>query len=361
MSARDCDCLILIGGRFILRFSMFLSAGELGLPLDSSSVGKMLNCIQGNTDNYVAALESAGFDRKLPTLRSHWTNARYEKMQEIIHNQVLVNGLYLQLPESISLPEGTTVFRARSVSASIEYGTEYIDQDQLWEPPQKCVTNFGRLNKPGESYLYVNCADPAATLDEARVNVGDNFALIAYEVVRPINAIGIGVYIPPEASGVFERSPAAFEQYCLLHEYLHQEFSRPLESADEVTYQLSNAIVDEFYSYESCVAYNPVDGGRGINLRINPDVAHDNLAIRGVYFGSCSANKFESMISDYGRWHYSSEAGRYLCLEHAKNPVHLNCLFFEDELVCRSIDCQSELYSFTSYRPSRRGHELLTS
>lgn len=46
------------------------------------------------------------------------------------------------------------------------------------------------------------------------------------------------------------------------------------------------------------------------------------------------------MIVDFGRWHYSSKAGRYLCLEHSKNPVCLNHLFFEDELVCPGTECE---------------------
>lgn len=344
-----------------MRCSMFVSAGELGRPLDDSTIARAVSLIQGDSNAFIAALETAGFESKLSTLNSLWADFRHNRVKELLHNQVCVNGLYLQIPEYVSLPERATVFRARSVSSSLEFGAKSIDQSQLWEPPKEFVTKFGRLNKPGESYLYANCGDPVTTLDEARVNVGDQFALIAYEVVRPIKAICIGVYIPPEARGLFEQSPAAFEQYCLLHEYLHQEFSRPLEVLGETTYQLSNAIVDEFYSYEPCVAYSPVGGGRGLNLRMAPEVAHGNLTIRGVYFGTRSDDAFKSMIADYGRWHYSSKAGRYLCLEHSKFPVCLNRLFFEDELVCPGADCESELYSFCGYRPNRRGHELLVS
>lgn len=339
--------------------SMFISAGEFGQPLDSSAIARMFNCIQGDLDGFIAALEKAEFECRLPALSSLWADVRHENAQDILHNQLRVDGMYIQFPEYVSLPKGTTVFRARSVSSSLEYGAQFIDQGQLWEPPNNCVVNYGRLNKPGESYLYVNCGDPVTTLDEARVNVGDQFALIAYELARPIKAIGIGVYIPFEVRRLFEQSPTAFGQYCLLHDYLHQEFSRPFEVLGETTYQLSNAIVDEFYSYEPCVAYSPVGGGRGLNLRMTPDAAHGNLAIRGVYFGRRSANALKSMIVDYGRWHYSSKAGRYLCLEHSKNPVCLNHLFFEDELVCPGAECESELYSFCGYRPNRHGHELL--
>lgn len=128
--------------------SMFISAGEFGQPLVSSVIARMFNCIQGDLDGFIAALEKAEFECRLPALSSLWADVRHENAQEILHNQLRVDGMYIQFPEYVSLPKGATVFRARSVSSSLEYGAQFIDQGQLWEPSNNCVVNFGRLINP---------------------------------------------------------------------------------------------------------------------------------------------------------------------------------------------------------------------
>lgn len=90
--------------------SMFISAGELGQPLDSSVIARMFNCIQGDLDGFIAALEKAEFECRLPALSSLWADVRHENAQEILHNQLRVDGMYLQFPEYISLPKGGDCF-----------------------------------------------------------------------------------------------------------------------------------------------------------------------------------------------------------------------------------------------------------
>lgn len=94
---------------------MFISAGEFGQPLDSSVIARMFNCIQGDLDGFIAALEKTEFECRLPALSSLWADVRYENAQEILHNQLRVDGMYLQFPEYVSLPKGLSFF-AREVS-----------------------------------------------------------------------------------------------------------------------------------------------------------------------------------------------------------------------------------------------------
>ena len=90
--------------------SVFISAGEFGQPLDSSVIARMFNCIQGDLDGFIAALEKAEFECRLPALSSLWADVRHENAQEILHNQLRVDGMYIQFPEYVSLPKGATVF-----------------------------------------------------------------------------------------------------------------------------------------------------------------------------------------------------------------------------------------------------------
>lgn len=80
------------------------------------------------------------------------------------------------------------IYRARKVT--IEQAESLSDQD-FWEPPAR-VVGFGRLNEPGQQYLYVSPSFIDTPLIEAGVCNGDLFLFICYEMTLPLSLTEIG-------------------------------------------------------------------------------------------------------------------------------------------------------------------------
>ena len=339
--------------------SRFISAGKFGTPMSSDDFGRAFSLLRGEDPGYIDSLERVSFSERIKSLRNAWPHVGSEGASALVDSYVKVDGLYLQFPEYISIPKGATIFRARAVSDFDQLddplSTRRLAISQLWEPPAACVKCYGRLNKPGESYLYSNFGNIESTLNEARIKPNSLFALICYETLTPIKAIGIGVYLPEEALFISIKSDKAFNEYLSLHRFLMEEFSRPAEDGMSNVYAISNAIVDELYSYEHCVAYKPVGGGAGLNLRMEPRFAHDSLAVKAVLFGIRMQRWTDSNIVCYGRWHVSKQLGRYIAREDASRPMPLSAIFSKGELVCPSSIYRLPLYEISAYRPCLAG------
>ena len=57
-------------------------------------------------------------------------------------------------------PIGTQFYRIRKLKGSLIPNESLSTYADFWEPPKSCVKSEGRLNKKGESLLYVTPEDP---------------------------------------------------------------------------------------------------------------------------------------------------------------------------------------------------------
>ncbi|MEK3806102.1 RES family NAD+ phosphorylase [Bacillus sp. FSL H8-0547] len=132
--------------------------------------------------------------------------------------------------------KGSTLYRVRICGDTLE---EMKIESDAWNPPVK-FANTGRVNKNGESVLYV-AEDMETAMKEMKMQYDQYFWLIVYDVKKDINVIDIGEY----AHENDEFDPA----YRVIADFLKQEFTREVETGMEHEYVVSNLIAKFFYPY----------------------------------------------------------------------------------------------------------------
>lgn len=181
-------------------------------------------------------------------------------------------------------PAGTKFFRVKKFEGNSFPNSRFSEYQDYWETNPKYLKSYGRLNKPGESLLYVS-PNLTCSIDEVRVGNEDYFAAIQYTAKCEVKVNVIGGEFDYDQLGVFD------ENAKLIHEiyngFLRDEFSRDVGQGTEFLYKISERIAKDYFDLPPRVvqdawAYVSVQNKSKYNVCFRPDIAHDLLELNGA-------------------------------------------------------------------------------
>lgn len=167
----------------------------------------------------------------------------------------------------------------------------FKEHQDFWETDPKHLKDYGRLNKPGESLLYVT-PDLHCAIDECRIKEDEFFAAILYTVKTDIKVNMIGGEFDYTQMGIVD------EKVKLIHEiyngFLRDEFSRDVGKGTEFLYRISETIAKSYFDLppriaQDAWAYVSVQDKKKYNVCFRPDIAHEVLELKGAMI--CRVNE----------------------------------------------------------------------
>lgn len=222
---------------------------------------------------------------KIRKFRSlNFQNMSYHELEKAISNVLMWEDIFCYIPNICSYPTNTSFYRVRKLKGTNIPFENFKNYNDFWEPPSSCVTNLGRLNKAGESLLYVTPMDPTVPLKEMRITEGDNYVLIKYTSVNEIKVNIIGGEYNYEKLGITD--DVAILNNNLLNDFLRDEFSRDVGRGTEYLYKISEIIAKWYFDLppsdvQDAWAYSSVHDKSKLNVCFRPELAHKLLHLHG--------------------------------------------------------------------------------
>lgn len=168
-----------------------------------------------------------------------------EKIDAILQNNRELKISLLR--ESKIYEKGTLFYRVRDLPKSkhvcITPLPEIKDENDLWNPLISECKKAGRLNKKGESLLYLTPNDRCIAVEEKKIEDDDNFVLIVYEAVEDINITPIG--LNPALEGLTEDECCKLS---IINLFLKDEFTRDVETNSEYLYAITEIITKRYFT-----------------------------------------------------------------------------------------------------------------
>lgn len=215
-------------------------------------------------------------------------NIKDMKIQEIADaiSEVLTwNGVFYYLPNMGMYPIGTSFFRIRKLNGSLIPNENLCIYGDFWEPPRSCVKAEGRLNKKGESLLYVTPEEPKVLLKELHVAEGEYYALIKYVALDQVKVNIIGGRYNYSDIGITDNM--AILNNDLMNDFLRDEFSRDVGKGTEYLYKASEIIAKWYFdlppeNVQDAWAYSSIQDKEKYNVCFRPEIAHKLLKLEGA-------------------------------------------------------------------------------
>lgn len=139
---------------------------------------------------------------------------------------------------------GTRFYRVRKIKNTDMPNRELKNVSAYWNPPQKYVKHYGRLNKPRESLLYT-AFNPYTAICETNLKSGDSFVLCVYEAIKPLRFSWIGGKADYDFNGI--KSKKAIEFLETIRQFLVDEFTRVIPEGQESQYRITETIAKKYY------------------------------------------------------------------------------------------------------------------
>lgn len=199
-----------------------------------------------------------------------------EILDVISFNNVSLLNLYTQ-----RFYPNHNMFRIRKLENKTIPNKDIKVTSDAWSPAAKYVTKLGRLNKVGESLLYV-CPDIYTAIKETKTKVDEPFALMVYDVVEEIKATSIGLNQNFDSFAGENKMKMR-----LIHDFLKEEFSRDVAEGLEHLYRVSEIIAKDYFDLpprdmQDAWVYPSIADKPSINLCLRPELAAEKLTLKGV-------------------------------------------------------------------------------
>ncbi|MCI5586555.1 MAG: RES domain-containing protein [Lachnospiraceae bacterium] len=140
---------------------------------------------------------------------------------------------------------GERFYRVRKLINTNMPNSELKNVSAYWNPPQKYVKHYGRLNKPGESLLYT-AFNPYTAICETNLKSGDSFVLCIYEAIKPLRFSWIGGKADYDFNGI--KNKKAIEFLETIRQFLVDEFTRVIPEGQESLYRITETIAKTYYA-----------------------------------------------------------------------------------------------------------------
>jgi len=145
---------------------------------------------------------------------------------------------------------------------------------------------MGRLNKVGESLLYVSF-NPYTAIKEIKLQENDRFSLSVYKTKKDIKAVAIGLGMTYDCYGLTDTEKIKAR---LIDRFLFDEFSRDVGAGTEFLYRASEHIAKNYFELtppdeQDAWIYPSIVSKQERNLCFRPNLAKRRLNLRGVIIG----------------------------------------------------------------------------
>ncbi|MBE5951220.1 MAG: hypothetical protein E7260_06440 [Lachnospiraceae bacterium] len=216
-----------------------------------------------------------------------------EEISSAIYDVLCWEGVFACYTNTRIYPAGTKFFKVKKLIGSQIPNERFGEYPDYWETNPKYLKSYGRLNKPGESLLYVS-PDLNCSVDEVRITESDFFAAIQYTAKRDIKVNLIGGEFDYDQMEIYD------EKVKLIHEmyngFLRDEFSRDVGKGTEYLYRVSERIAKDFFDLpprimQDAWAYTSVQDKKKYNVCFRPEIAHELLELNGAMICKRDATK----------------------------------------------------------------------
>lgn len=194
------------------------------------------------------------------------------------------NGVFSCYTNIKNYPAGTKFFRVKRLDGSTIPNARFKEYQDYWETNPQYLKTYGRLNKPGESLLYVS-PDIYCSIGEVIQESDESFVVIQYTARKTIKVNMIGGEFDYNTIGVLS------DKAKLIHEiyngFLRDEFSRDVGKGTEYLYKVSEKIAKDYFDLppklvQDAWAYSSVKDKKKYNVCFRPDLAHELLELNGA-------------------------------------------------------------------------------
>lgn len=141
---------------------------------------------------------------------------------------------------------GERFYRVRKLKNTDMPNSDLKNVSAYWNPPQKYVKHYGRLNKPRESLLYT-ALNPYTAICETNLKPGNPFALCIYEAIKPLRFSWIGGKANYEFNGIKNKKTIEFLE--TIRRFLVDEFTQVIPEGQESLYRTTEMIAKNYYTF----------------------------------------------------------------------------------------------------------------
>lgn len=200
----------------------------------------------------------------------------------------------LHICDQICIPEKSVMwsssnkfYRARKLDSSDLNRLKEWKKNDFWGVPEEKVLDYGRLNRPHESVLYLS-SSPIQTLKEIRFDSSKSIPVVisCFQVKKEFYSVLVGGAYRDSVSSEDPNSVAIQNLYT---DFFRNEFSKPVGLGTEYLYKLSNAIAKDFYDlpFEFSKAWtypavDNVDNVSNYNVAFRSNIASDFINFKGA-------------------------------------------------------------------------------
>jgi|GEM_PF-6568513 len=155
-----------------------------------------------------------------------------------------------------------------------------IKEQDAWWKPDKISLEYGRLNRPNHSVLYLS-SRPSDAIFETKCKTGECLFLMVYKNIKPMRMAQIQNIDYKEEYTEIENA-----KRLLMHNFLLSEFKRLVPSGREYLYKSSLLIYEEYFKDSNIDGFTypaiASNANRGFNVCFEKDKAKQNLELLGV-------------------------------------------------------------------------------
>ncbi|WP_206001524.1 hypothetical protein [Paraclostridium dentum] len=212
-------------------------------------------------------------------------NMEYSEISKAIEEVLTFNGEFIYTTNIQIYPKGTKFFRVRELKGSKIPNENLSFESDFWNAPEKFITKYGRLNKPGESLLYTSPINPQVAIREVKLADNSFYAIIVYEAKADIKVNSIGMEYSYEKLGIDNKQAILIND--MINDFLRDEFSREVGNGTEYLYKISEIISKGYFDLPPRVvqdawAYPSIKDKLSYNVCFRPDIAKDVLELQGA-------------------------------------------------------------------------------
>lgn len=212
-------------------------------------------------------------------------NMEYSEISKAIEEVLTFNGEFIYTTNIQIYPKGTKFFRVRELKGSKIPNVNLSFKSDFWNAPEKFITKYGRLNKPGESLLYTSPINPQVAIREIKLSDNSFYSIIVYEAKTDIKVNSIGMEYNYEKLGIDDKQAILIND--MINDFLRDEFSREVGNETEYLYKISEIISKWYFDLPPRVvqdawAYPSIKDKLSYNVCFRPNIAKDVLELQGA-------------------------------------------------------------------------------
>jgi len=263
------------------------------------------------TEDFLANLDSLELVVKIKQFRSlDFRVLSEDEIDERIQNVLIHNGRYSFYSNHCTINKGY-MYRVRKIEDShLLQVNNYVESD-FWDPPAEYAKQ-GRLNRKGESLLYTAISRPLTAVQEAKIQKGEHFLLIVYEVVKDIEAIEIGGNFDSQYSGILNHcsKDKIILNNEIVNSFLIDEFRRDVGEGTEYLYKLSRTIAGCFGFPNAGTGFDGIKYPAAFdasewNVCLLPQKARESLRLKNAFIAEhhyeCDKLTLTQVMTGYSR------------------------------------------------------------